>query len=156
MKVKFMVIGKTTDKYLLEGINEYNNRLKRYCNYDYIELPGVKLGKSASGFEIKRKEAEIVFSKLKSSDFLILLDEKGTEYTSNKFGDILKNHQMIGTRKIVFLIGGAYGFSEDVYKRANSKLALSQMTFTHQMVRLIFSEQLYRGFTIVKGEKYHH
>ena len=156
MKVKFIVIGKTTDKYIIPGIEEYNKRLKRYCTYEYVELGGVKLGKSATAEETKRKEEEIVFNKLNKSDFLILLDEKGVEYTSKKFGDFLKKHQMTGTKRVVFLIGGAYGFSEAVYKRANSKLALSQMTFTHQMVRLIFTEQLYRGFTITKGEKYHH
>lgn len=156
MKVKFMVIGKTTDKYLLSGIDDYNNRLKRYCNYEYVELSGVKLGKSASGIEIKKKEEGIVLSKLESSDYLVLLDEKGKEFTSNQFGEVLKLHQMRGTKTIVFLIGGAYGFSQELYKRCNAKIALSQMTFTHQMVRLIFVEQLYRGFTITKGEKYHH
>ncbi len=156
MKVKFIVIGKTTDKYIIPGIEEYNKRLKRYCEYEYVELNGVKLGKSATGEETKRKEEDIIFAKLEKSDFLVLLDERGVEYTSNKFGDFIKKHHMIGTKRLVFLIGGAYGFSEAVYQRANFKLALSQMTFTHQMVRLIFTEQLYRAFTITKGEKYHH
>ena len=156
MKVKFLVIGKTTDKYLLLGIEEYNKRLARYCNYEYQELAGVRLGKSATADETKRKEEEIIFSKLEKSDFLVLMDEKGREFTSKGFGEFLKSHQMIGTKNIVFLIGGAYGFSDTIYKRANSKIALSQMTFTHQMVRLIFTEQLYRAFTITKGEKYHH
>ena len=142
IKVKFLLVGKTTDKYLLTGIDDYNKRLNRYCNYEYQELLGFKLGKSATQDEIKRKEEGIIIRKLEKSDYLVLLDERGIEYTSTKFG--------------VFLIGGAYGFSEAIYKRANSRLALSQMTFTHQMVRLIFTEQLYRGFTITKGEKYHH
>lgn len=156
IKVKFLLVGKTTEKYLITGIDDYNKRLKRYCNYEYQELAGVKLGKAASPKEIKRKEEEIIINKLEKSDYLVLLDERGAEYTSTKFGDLLKKHQMTGTKRLVFLIGGAYGFSEAIYKRANSKLALSQMTFTHQMVRLIFTEQLYRGFTITKGEKYHH
>jgi len=156
MKVKFLVIGKTTDKYLLPGIEDYNKRLTRYSNYEYQELPGVRLGKSATADETKRKEEEIILSKLEKSDFLVLMDEKGVEFTSRGFGDFLKKHQMSGTKRIVFLIGGAYGFSDNVYARANSKIALSQMTFTHQMVRLIFTEQLYRAFTITKGEKYHH
>ena len=156
MKVKFLVIGKTTDKYLLPGIEDYNKRLTRYSNYEYQELSGVRLGKSATADETKRKEEEIILSKLDKSDFLVLMDEKGAEFTSRGFGNFLKKHQMSGTKRIVFLIGGAYGFSNNIYARANSKIALSQMTFTHQMVRLIFTEQLYRAFTITKGEKYHH
>jgi len=156
MKVRFLVIGKTTDKYLLPGIEDYNKRLNRYCNYEYLELTGVRLGKSATADETKRKEEEIILSKLEKSDFLVLMDEEGREFTSRGFGNFLTKHQMSGTKRIVFLIGGAYGFSENIYARANSKIALSQMTFTHQMVRLIFTEQLYRAFTITKGEKYHH
>lgn len=156
MKVSFVVVGKTTDKYLMSGIEDYNNRLKRYCSYEYLELSGVKLGKSASAEEIKRKEEEIILTKLDKSDFLVILDEKGKEFTSKKFGVYLSSHQMKGTKRLVFLIGGAYGFSSKIYERADFKIALSQMTFTHQMVRLIFSEQLYRGFTITRGEKYHH
>lgn len=156
MKVTFLVIGKTTDKYLLPGIEDYNKRLARYCNYDYIEAPGVRLGKSATAEETRRSEEDIIFSKLEKNDFLVLMDEKGREITSQGFGEFLENHQMIGTKRLVFLIGGAYGFSDHVYARANTKMALSQMTFTHQMVRLIFTEQLYRAFTITKGEKYHH
>ncbi len=156
MKVRFLVVGKTTDKYLLPGIEDYNKRLNRYCNYEYLELPGIRLGKSATAYETKRKEEEIILSKLEKSDFLVLMDEKGREFTSRGFENFLTKHQMSGTKKIVFLIGGAYGFSENIYARANSKIALSQMTFTHQMVRLIFTEQLYRAFTISKSEKYHH
>ena len=156
MKVKFWVVGKTSDTYILPGLNDYNKRLTKYCNYEYLELPAAKLGKSASPQETKLKEEKSIFEKLEKNDFLILLDEKGKEFHSKGFGDYLSQHQMIGTKSLVFLIGGAYGFSEAIYKRANTKIALSQMTFTHQMVRLIFSEQLYRGFTITKGEKYHH
>jgi len=156
MKVKFWVVGKTTDTYIIPGLTDYNKRLTKYCNYEYLELPAAKLGKNATPAETKLKEEKFILDKLDKSDFLILLDEKGKEYTSGKFGAFLSHHQMIGTKSILFLIGGAYGFSEALYKRASSKIALSQMTFTHQMVRLIFSEQLYRGFTITKGEKYHH
>tara|TARA_B100000795_G_C22799169_1_gene440906 strand:- start:218 stop:688 length:471 start_codon:yes stop_codon:yes gene_type:complete len=156
MKVRFLVIGKTTDKYLLPGIEDYNKRLTRYSNYEYKELPGVRLGRSATADETKRKEEEVIFAKLEKSDFLVLMDERGEGFSSRGFGDFLKKHQMSGTKRLVFLIGGAYGFSDNIYARANSKIALSQMTFTHQMVRLIFAEQLYRAFTITKGEKYHH
>ena len=156
MKVKFWVVGKTSDTYILPGLNDYNKRLTKYCNYEYLELPAAKLGKNAFPQETKLKEEKSILEKLEKSDFLILLDEKGKEFNSKSFGNYLSHHQMIGTKTLIFLIGGAYGFSENLYQRANSKIALSQMTFTHQMVRLIFSEQLYRGFTITKSEKYHH
>jgi len=156
MKVQFWVIGKTTDTYLLPGINDYIKRLSRYCQFDYVELPAAKIGKNATEVETKLKEELAVLERLEKGDFLVVMDEKGKEYSSQKFADFLMNHQMIGTKRLVFLIGGAYGFSDKIYKRANSKIALSQMTFTHQMVRLIFTEQLYRAFTITKGEKYHH
>ncbi len=156
MKVQFWVIGKTTDTYLLPGIDDYIKRLKRYCQFEYIELPAAKIGKNATEQETKLKEESAVLERLEKSDFLVVMDEKGKEYTSKKFAAFLSDHQMRGTKRLVFLIGGAYGFSDKVYERANSKIALSQMTFTHQMVRLIFTEQLYRAFTITKGEKYHH
>lgn len=156
MKVQFWVIGKTTDTYLLPGINDYLKRLNRYCQFDYVELPAAKIGKNATEQETKSKEEVAVLDRLEKSDFLVVMDEKGEEYSSKKFADFLSDHQMRGTKRLVFLIGGAYGFSDKVYQRANSKIALSQMTFTHQMVRLIFTEQLYRAFTITKGEKYHH
>ena len=156
MKVQLWVIGKTTDTYLLPGVNDYKNRLRRYCQFKYIEFPAAKIGKNASEIETKNKEEKSVLEKLQKSDFLVLMDERGQDYTSEKFASFLSSHQMRGTKNLVFLIGGAYGFSTSVYERANTKIALSKMTFTHQMVRLIFTEQLYRAFTITKGEKYHH
>lgn len=156
MKVQFWVIGKTSDTYLLPGINDYLKRLKRYCSFEYVELRAAKIGKNATELETKKREQAVVLDKLGDSDFLVLMDEKGKEFNSEKFAEFLSKHQMRGTKRLVFLVGGAYGFSDEVYKRANSEIALSQMTFTHQMVRLIFAEQLYRAFTIVKGEKYHH
>lgn len=156
MKVHFWVIGKTTDHYLIPGIEEYIKRLKRYCQFEYIELPAAKIGKNATEQDTKTKEAIVVLEKLQKSDFLVVMDEVGKEFTSRKFADFIANHQMRGTKRLIFLIGGAYGFSNKIYERADIKIALSQMTFTHQMVRLIFTEQLYRAFTITKGEKYHH
>ncbi len=154
--MQFWVIGKTTDAYLVPGINDYQNRLKRYCNFEYIEFPSAKIGKNAIGREVKIKEEKAVLEKLQKNDFLVLLDERGQEHSSNNFASFLSSHQMRGTKNLVFLIGGAYGFSTKIYDRANYKFALSKMTFTHQIVRLIFTEQLYRAFTITKGEKYHH
>ncbi len=156
MKVQFWVIGKTTDVYLLPGINDYLKRLRRYCQFDYVEFPAAKIGKNATEQETKNKEETAVLDRIEKSDFLVVMDEKGKEFSSKKFADFLSDHQMRGTKRLVFLIGGAYGFSDKIYKRSNSKISLSQMTFTHQMVRLIFTEQLYRAFTITKGEKYHH
>ena len=156
MKVHFWVIGKTTDHYLIPGIEEYIKRLKRYCQFEYIELPAAKIGKNATEQDTKTKEAIVVLEKLQKSDFLAVMDEVGKEFTSKKFADFIANHQMRGTKRLIFLIGGAYGFSNKIYERADIKIALSQMTFTHQMVRLIFTEQLFRAFTITKGEKYHH
>ena len=156
MKVQFWVIGKTTDTYLLPGLNDYLKRLRRYCQFDYIELPAARIGKNATEIEIKNKEEKAVLEKLQKSDYLILLDARGNEYSSESFASFLSNHQMRGTKNLIFLIGGAYGFSDHVYKRADGQFSLSKMTFTHQMVRLIFLEQLYRAFTITRGEKYHH
>ena len=156
MRVKLLVVGKTTDKYLITGIEDYNKRLKRYCNFEYQVITVARINKLGNANNTKKKEGLLIFTKLEKNDLLVLMDEKGKEYSSKGFSAFLKKHQMIGTRRIVFLIGGAYGFSEKIYERANAKIALSQMTFTHQMVRLIFTEQLYRAFTITKGEKYHH
>ena len=156
MKVQFWVIGKTTDAYLLPGIHDYFKRLRRYCQLEYVELPAAKIGKNAAEIEIKNREGRAVLEKLQKSDFLVLMDANGQEHSSENFASFLSDHQMRGTKSLVFLIGGAYGFSNQIYQRANSKFSLSKMTFTHQMVRLIFLEQLYRAYTIKKGEKYHH
>ncbi len=156
MKVQLWVIGKTTDTYLLPGVSDYFNRLKRYCQFDYVELPAAKIGKNATETEIKHKEEKAVLEKLNKSDFLVVMDAKGQQHSSENFASFLSEHHMRGTKSLVFLIGGAYGFSNQVYERANSKFSLSKMTFTHQMVRLIFLEQLYRAYTITRGEKYHH
>tara|TARA_Y100000589_G_C27198179_1_gene648025 strand:+ start:2923 stop:3393 length:471 start_codon:yes stop_codon:yes gene_type:complete len=156
MKVQFWVIGKTTDAYLLPGIHDYFKRLRRYCQFEYVELPAAKIGKNATETEIKNREERAVLEKLQKSDFLVLMDANGQEHSSENFASFLSDHQMRGTKNLVFLIGGAYGFSNQIYQRANSKFSLSKMTFTHQMVRLIFLEQLYRAYTITKGEKYHH
>ena len=156
MKVQFWVIGKTTDAYLLPGIHDYFKRIRRYCQFEYVELPAAKIGKNATETEIKNREERAVLEKLQKSDFLVLMDANGQEHSSENFASFLSDHQMRGTKSLVFLIGGASGFSNQIYQRANSKFSLSKMTFTHQMVRLIFLEQLYRAYTITKGEKYHH
>ena len=154
MKIEFWVIGKTDFDYLKEGIALYEKRLKHYVAYEMVVLADVK-NPPLSMEALKTKEGEIILNKLQKDDFLILLDENGKQSTSVEFSQFLEKKQMDGTKRLIFQIGGAYGFSEAVYARANYKMSLSKLTFSHQMVRLFFVEQLYRAFTIIKGEKYH-
>jgi len=156
MKITLVAIGKTEDKYLIEGIEKYISRLKHYINFNFLALPDVKNVKSLSEAQQKTKEAELLHKQISNSDMVILLDEKGKKYTSVEFSQYL-NKQMIGSvQHLIFIIGGPYGFDESIYKRANGLISLSSMTFSHQMIRLFFVEQLYRGFSILKGEPYHH
>jgi 23S rRNA (pseudouridine1915-N3)-methyltransferase len=154
MKIEFWVIGKTDFDYLKEGIAVYEKRLKHYVAYEMVVLADVK-NPPLSMEALKTKEGEIILNKLQKEDFLILLDENGKQNTSVEFSQFIEKKQMDGTKRLIFQIGGAYGFSETVYARANFKMSLSKLTFSHQMVRLFFVEQLYRAFTILKGEKYH-
>ncbi|MBL4652283.1 MAG: 23S rRNA (pseudouridine(1915)-N(3))-methyltransferase RlmH [Flavobacteriales bacterium] len=156
MKLKLLVIGKTDADYVKQGIEVYSKRLKHYCQFELIEIPDIKNSKNLSEREQKEKEGEVILSKVENSDCLALLDENGKENNSVEFSNLLQKRMNQGLKNLVFVVGGPYGFSEKVYQRANEKLALSRMTFSHQMVRLFFVEQLYRGFTILKGEPYHH
>ena len=156
MKIKLIVVGKTNTAYLKTGENEYENRLKHYCNFEEIIINNVKNGSKFSKNELKIKEGDLILKNLESIDKVILLDNNGKINSSYGFSNFLKKNILNSTKNLVFIVGGAYGFSLDVYNRANNKLSLSKMTFSHQMVRLIFKEQLYRSFTILKGEKYHH
>lgn len=156
MKITLIAIGKTEDKYLIEGIDKYLNRLKHYINFNLVIIPDVKNTKNLTEAQQKTKEAELISKQLNNSDIVVLLDEKGKKYSSVQFSQYL-NKQMVGSvQNLVFIIGGPYGFDESIYKRANSSISLSDMTFSHQMVRLFFVEQLYRAFTILKNEPYHH
>ena len=156
MKITLLVVGKTEDKYLLEGMEKYLSRLKHYIGFNLVVLPELKNTKSLTEAQQKSKEAELILKQLSNPDLVVLLDEKGKKYTSVSFSNYL-NKQMIGSvQHLVFVIGGPYGFDESIYKRANGSLSLSDMTFSHQMVRLFFIEQLYRAFSILKGEPYHH
>ena len=156
MNIKLIVVGKTNAKYLLEGEKEYENRLKHYTKFEEIILPDVKNAGKLSENELKKKEGQLIFGKLQSSDHVILLDDKGKTHSSIEFANFLQQKMNSSLKSLVFVVGGAFGFSDEVFQRANFKLSLSKMTFSHQMVRLIFKEQLYRGFSILKGEKYHH
>lgn len=154
MKIRLIQIGRTDEKYLKEGISIYEKRLKHYCKFEVEEIAALK-GGGMTREDQKKKEGEQLLNKIENSDYVILLDEKGLEFSSPKFANYLQKRFNSGLN-IVFVIGGPFGFSDEMYSRANDKVALSQLTLTHQMVRLFFTEQLYRGFTILKGEKYHH
>ena len=156
MKIKLIVIGKTKSKFLLDGENEYVKRLKHYCKFSELIISDIKNGGKLSKKELKEKEGNLVLGSIKNNDYVILLDDKGLTLSSIGFAELLNKKMVLSTSELVFIVGGAFGFSESVYKRANTKLSLSKMTFSHQMVRIIFKEQLYRAFTILKGEKYHH
>ena len=156
MNIKLIVIGKTKSKFLLDGENEYQKRLKHYCKFSELIIPDIKNGGKLSKKELKEKEGNQILASIKNSDYVILLDDKGLELSSTDFAEFLNKKMVSSTNELVFIIGGAFGFSESLYRRANTKLSLSKMTFSHQMVRMIFKEQLYRAFTILKGEKYHH
>ena len=156
MKIKLILVGKTNAKYLVEGEKEYEKRLKHYTKFEEIIIPDVKhLGKLSES-ELKKKEGQLILAKLENSDHVILLDDKGKSYSSIELANFLQQKMNSSLKSLVFIVGGAFGFSDQVYIRANSKLSLSKMTFSHQMVRLIFKEQLFRGFSILRGEKYHH
>jgi len=148
-------MGKTSFPFLREGIDLYKTRLVHYVNFELIEIPDKKQGGTDSASVIK-KEGEILISKLVPSDFLVLLDERGKQLNSEELAKFVESKINLPVKHLVFVVGGAYGFSEGIYKRANSSLSLSKLTFSHQMVRLLFMEQLYRAFTIIKGEPYHH
>ena len=156
MNIKLLTIGKTDNKALQSLIDDYSKRLCFYIKFDLEIIPDIKNVKNLSESQQKEKEGELILAKLTSTDQLILLDEKGTTFSSVGFSDYLQKKMNSGAKTIVFVIGGPYGFSDEVYQKAQGKISLSLMTFSHQMVRLFFIEQLYRGFTILKNEPYHH
>ena len=156
MKIKLLAIGKTDDKNLETLISNYQNRLNFYINFEFELVPDIKNAKNLPEEQQKIKEGELLFRKLAPTDILILLDEKGKEFRSIDFANYLQKKMNSGIKQLVFLIGGPYGFSEEIYNRATGKVSLSKMTFSHQMIRLIIVEQLYRAFTILKNEPYHH
>lgn len=155
MKIKCITIGKTQEKEFKVLIDNYIGRISHYAPFEYLEIPALKNTAKLSTDLIKKAEGDLFFKQINASDFIILLDDKGKMFSSMQFSNQIEKWNMNGIN-ITFLIGGAYGFSEEIYQRSNYKLSLSLMTLTHQMVRLLFLEQLYRGFTILKGEKYHH
>jgi len=156
MNIRLLAIGKTDNKNLQLLIDKYQKRLSFYIKFDLEIIPDIKNVKSLSESQQKEKEGELILSKIGATDHLILLDENGKTYSSVAFSEELQKKMNAGIKTLVFVIGGPYGFSEAVYAKAQGKISLSQMTFSHQMVRLFFIEQLYRGFTILRNEPYHH
>lgn len=155
MKTELILVGKTNDKHFQAGIDEYAARIVHYMPFSITVIPELKNTKSLSEQQQKDREGELILQKLQPSDTLVLLDERGKEMRSVEYAEWL-NRQQLNSRRLVFVIGGPYGFSQAVYDRANAMISLSRMTFSHQMVRLVFTEQLYRACTIIKGEPYHH
>ena len=156
MNIKLIAVGKTDNPALQQLISTYEKRLSYYINFELQLLPDIKNSKSLSEEQQKIKEGELILSYVEPSHHLILLDERGKEYPSIAFADELQKKMNTGIKQLTFVIGGPYGFSQAVYQRANSKLSLSKLTFSHQMIRLFFLEQLYRAFTILRNEPYHH
>ena len=155
MNIRLLVVGKTDEKYLQEGIEIYVKRLKHYVNFELMVIPALKDQKGASPEDIKSRESTLILKQLEKSDRVVLLDEHGTEHTSVGFSQYIQKQMNAGVRNLTFVIGGAYGFAQEVYEAAHDKVSLSKMTFNHQMVRLFFAEQLYRAFTILRNEPYH-
>lgn len=156
MKITLIVVGKTDKKYILEGVAEYEKRLSHYCKFEVKVIPDIKNSKSMSASVQMQKEGELILGAIRSASEVILLDERGTEFSSVDFAKFIEKKGIAGQRELAFIIGGPYGFSLEVKAAATALISLSRLTFSHQIVRLIFMEQLYRAMTIIKGEPYHH
>lgn len=156
MKIYLMTVGKTDVRFVMDGISIYENRLKHYVQFERVELPEIRNTSSLKAEQIKVLEGEMILKRIGKGDVIILLDESGQTYSSMEMAKYLEQKQIAGTKSLWFIIGGAFGFSDEVYRRADGMISLSRMTFPHQLVRVIFLEQLYRAFTIIRGEKYHH
>lgn len=156
MNIKLLTIGKTDSSQLQSLISEYENRLKHYIKFEMDIIPDIKNVKNLSEAQQKEKEGELILKRISPTDVMLLLDENGKQYTSVEFSAFLQKKMNAGTKRLVFVIGGPYGFSDTIYQKAQGKLSLSKMTFSHQMVRLFVVEQIYRAFTILRNEPYHH
>ena len=156
MNITLILIGKTDADYLKVGVDLYLKRLKHYVNFNTIVIPDIKKKKNLSFEQQKKEEGALILKQIKNDDFIVLLDENGKSFTSESFSGFINKKMISGIKNLVFIVGGPYGFSNEIYNIANQKIALSGMTFSHQMVRLIFVEQVYRAFTILKNEPYHH
>ncbi len=155
MKIELIVVGKTDSEQIDDLIRLYQKRLSHYVTFSMTVLPDIKRGKHLSARQHRTAEAELLLAQFEAGDYIVLLDERGTEHRSMEFAQWMQKRMLSGVKRLVFVVGGAFGFADSVYDRANSKISLSKMTFTHQFVRVIFTEQLYRAFTILANEPYH-
>ncbi|MFR9649438.1 MAG: 23S rRNA (pseudouridine(1915)-N(3))-methyltransferase RlmH [Rikenellaceae bacterium] len=155
MNIELLVVGKTDSSTIEELVRLYQKRLSHYANFSITTLPDIKRGGKLSAKQHRDAEADSLLSQMQPSDFVVLLDERGTQYSSMEFSQWLEKRMVSGVKRLLFVVGGPFGFAESVYQRANSKISLSRMTFTHQFIRVIFTEQLYRAFTILNNEPYH-
>ena len=155
MEIRLIFVGKTDKSYLIEGENEYEKRLKHYLKFNKKVISPKKISSKMSADQVKKIEGELILNELTNDDYLILLDEKGKQLDSNEFSVFLQKKMNMGLKRLTFVVGGAYGFSDEVYEFAKGKISLSRMTFSHQMIRMFFLEQVYRSMTILKGESYH-
>lgn len=156
MNITLLTVGKAKIQFVVQGIKEYASRLNRYTPFDIIEIPDIKTTKSMTAEKQKELEGEAILAKTQQSDYVILLDERGREYSSMEFASYIEKLQVSGKKRTLFVVGGPYGFSASVYSRADAKISLSRMTFNHEMVRMFFVEQIYRAMTILRNEPYHH
>lgn len=156
MKATLILVGKTVDKRFTDIIDEYAARVKHYIGFDIVTIPELRNTKSLSEQQQKQSEGELIQKQLQPGDHVVLLDEHGKEFRSIEFSDWMTKKMNTVSKRLVFIVGGPYGFSKDIYDKCNEKISLSKMTFSHQMIRMIFVEQLYRAMTIMKGEPYHH
>jgi len=155
MNIQLLVVGKTNQNYLSQGVDEYTQRLKHYVHFELVVISDVKNPKNLSTAQLKDMEADNILKHISTEDMVVLFDERGKEFRSMDFAQWLQKCMLSGTKNLIFVVGGAFGFSQKIYDRANSKVSLSQMTFSHQMIRLLATEQIYRAFTILAHEPYH-
>ena len=156
MKIALLLIGKTTEKHIAEGVNIFSERVNKYTAFEIITLPDLRNTRNMTAREQKTREGVKIIQSLRSDDLIVILDDKGKEFTTMEFAGWLERSFMLPKKRIVFVIGGPWGFADDVYSKSDIRLSVSRMTFSHQVVRLLFLEQLYRVFTIIKGDPYHH
>lgn len=156
MKIQLLVVGKTDDAYIDEGVNRYVERVRHFVPFEIKVIPDIKNRKTLTEDQQKKAEGALILAQIQPSDIVVLLDENGRQFSSRGFADFIEKQTGASNKRLVFVVGGPYGFSEEVYAKASSRISLSLMTFSHQMVRLVFAEQLYRAYTILKGIPYHH
>ena len=156
MEFILLSVGKVTTPWIISGLTDFEKRLSKYVRFSAKMLPDVRSSKTKSKDVIKAEEGKSILSEISQADYVVILDEKGLEFTSAAFSKWIEKQMVSGKKRLIFIIGGPYGFSDEVYRRADSKLSLSKMTFTHEMAKLFFTEQLYRAFTILNNEPYHH